>query len=92
MGNREKFESWLGVTDWLNLLTLARGRDHQPQENERMHFWAGPIGALFMVRQAVAEARQPRPEVAGSRAFPGARSATVTASRITTRALSPAVL
>ena len=51
MGNREKFESWLGVTDWLNLLTLARGRDHQPQENERMHFWAGPIGALFMVRQ-----------------------------------------
>ena len=51
MGNREKFESWLGVTDWLNLLTLARGRDHQPQENERMHFWEGPIGALFMVRQ-----------------------------------------
>lgn len=51
MGNREKFESWLGVTDWLNLLTLARGRDHQPQENERTHFWAGPIGALFMVRQ-----------------------------------------
>lgn len=51
MGNREKFESWLGVTDWLNLLTLAPGRDHQPQENERMHFWAGPIGALFMVRQ-----------------------------------------
>lgn len=32
-------------------MTLARGRDHQPQENERMHFWAGPIGALFMVRQ-----------------------------------------